>query len=144
RHRGRLCARLQLLQSPGRWSPAGALLLLQAGGDAPRRRRPSRPVAGVMRLVLFDIDGTILSSDGAAPRAFRRALEEVFGTSGPAEGYSFAGRTDPQIARDLLRMAGLGEAEIEAGLERAWTLYTTHLAREFERSPAVVYPGVHA
>ena len=54
------------------------------------------------RLILFDIDGTILTTDGVAAGAFREALEEVFGTSGPREGYSFAGKTDPQIARELL------------------------------------------
>lgn len=95
------------------------------------------------RLVLFDIDGTILSSNGAAPRAFRRALAEVFGTSGPSEGYSFAGRTDPQIARDLLELAGLTPPEIEPELPRAWQLYTRYLAHEFEQVRATVYPGVH-
>ena len=62
------------------------------------------------RLILFDIDGTLLSTAGAAAAPFRRALEQVFGTSGPMSGYSFAGRTDPQIARDLLKMAGLDES----------------------------------
>ena len=94
------------------------------------------------RLVLFDIDGTILSSDGAAARAFRSALETVFGTSGPRKGYSFAGRTDPQIARDLLTMAGLPEARISAGLADVWDLYTGLLAEEFRRVRASVYPGV--
>ena len=59
------------------------------------------------RLILFDIDGTLLTSAGAAARPFRAALEAVFGTSGPTRGYSFAGRTDPQIARDLLSLGGV-------------------------------------
>ncbi len=94
------------------------------------------------RLVLFDIDGTILSSNGAAASAFRNALEEVFGTSGPKRGYSFAGRTDPQIAHDLLAMAGLDEATIQEGLPRAWDLYLEGLAFELETVAATVYPGV--
>ena len=61
------------------------------------------------RLVLFDIDGTLLTTDGVAGRAFRAALERVFGTSGPASGYSFAGKTDPEIARDLLLAGGVHE-----------------------------------
>lgn len=94
------------------------------------------------RLVLFDIDGTILDSNGVAPRAFRRALEEVFGTSGPDEGYSFAGRTDPEIARDLLGMAGLSEAEIEQDLELAWTRYLDYLDLGFRERAATLLPGV--
>lgn len=94
-------------------------------------------------LVLFDIDGTLLSSEGAAPRAFRQALVRVFGTSGPENGYSFAGRTDPQIARDLLRMAGIEEERIAAGLPEAWSTYIALLAEEFTRVRASTYPGVH-
>lgn len=94
------------------------------------------------RLVLFDIDGTILSSDGAAARAFRTALETVFGTSGPLKGYSFAGRTDPQIARDLLTMGGLSEERIATGLDEVWDLYTGLLVEEFRSVRATVYPGV--
>jgi len=94
------------------------------------------------RLVLFDIDGTILTSGGAAPRAFRQALEEVFGTSGPTRGYSFAGRTDPQIARDLLLMAGLPAETIDRALPSVWALYTGFLRKELERAPPTVLPGV--
>jgi phosphoglycolate phosphatase len=94
------------------------------------------------RLVLFDIDGTILRSGGAAARAFRRALEEVFGTSGPTDGYSFAGRTDPQIARDLLSLAGLPSREIDEGLERVWEKYLTNLRTELSRTRVRVLPGV--
>jgi phosphoglycolate phosphatase-like HAD superfamily hydrolase len=100
--------------------------------------------ASPRRLVLFDIDGTLLTSGAAAPRAFRQALEEVFGTSGPTEGYSFAGRTDPGIARDLLGMAGIDETTIDAGLPTVFSLYLEKLRRALEIAPPTVFPGVSA
>lgn len=96
----------------------------------------------MQRLVLLDIDGTILDSNGAAARPFRRALEAVFGTSGPRRGYSFAGRTDPQIARDLLRMAGIDADLIDGRLDRIWPAYLDGLRTELATAAITVLPGV--
>jgi phosphoglycolate phosphatase-like HAD superfamily hydrolase len=63
-----------------------------------------------MKLVLFDIDGTLLWTDGAGRRAIHRALLEETGTAGPIETYRFDGKTDPQIVRELLALAGHPEA----------------------------------
>ncbi len=109
----------------------------QVSDPAPDAARTSQ------RLVLFDIDGTLLSSGGAAARAFRAALEEVYGTSGPRTGYSFAGKTDPQIARDLLLSAGVDAARIRAGLESTWELYLRGLERALLTERVRVLPGVH-
>jgi phosphoglycolate phosphatase len=76
---------------------------------APDRVRPRR-------LVLFDIDGTILWTDGAGRRAVFQALEEHFGKSGPGE-HRFDGKTDPQIVRELMRHAGVSDADIDARLD---------------------------
>lgn len=96
----------------------------------------------MQRLVLLDIDGTILSSNGAAARPFRRALEAVFGTSGPLRGYSFAGKTDPQIARDLLRLASVDEEVVRTDLERIWPLYVEGLRGELRSARVTMFPGV--
>ena len=96
------------------------------------------------RLILFDIDGTLLSAAGAAGPPFRAALEEVFGTSGPSHGYSFAGRTDPQIARELLELAGVSAAHVDSSLERVWELYLAGLERSLLDTRVRVLPGVHA
>ncbi len=64
------------------------------------------------KLVLFDIDGTILWTDGAGRRAIHTALEEVFGSIGPPE-YRFDGKTDRQIVRDLMRHDGYADAGID-------------------------------
>jgi phosphoglycolate phosphatase len=94
------------------------------------------------RLILFDIDGTILSSGGAAPRAFRDALLEIFGTTGPIERHSFAGKTDPQIARELLSAVGIDDAALDAGLPALWRSYVEKLERELEDAQITVLPGV--
>jgi beta-phosphoglucomutase-like phosphatase (HAD superfamily) len=49
----------------------------------------------VKRLILFDIDGTLISTRGAAKRAFERAMLEVYGTTGPIATHDFSGKTDP-------------------------------------------------
>jgi phosphoglycolate phosphatase-like HAD superfamily hydrolase len=70
----------------------------------------------VRRLVLFDIDGTLLSAGGVSARAFEAALREVYGTVGDADSYDYSGKTDKQIVRDLMRGAGFPDAEIDLRL----------------------------
>lgn len=94
------------------------------------------------RLILFDIDGTLLTSAGASAKPFRRALETVFGTSGPTRGYSFAGRTDPQIARELLSLAGVAVERDDARFETVWRLYLDELGEALREAAITVYPGV--
>jgi phosphoglycolate phosphatase-like HAD superfamily hydrolase len=96
------------------------------------------------RLVLFDIDGTLLSAQRAPRRAFHRALMEVFGTAGPIDGHTFDGKTDPQIARELLLLAGLHDDLISRGLPDLWATYLRELARELALpgQETLVYPGV--
>ena len=96
------------------------------------------------RLILFDIDGTILSTHGAAKRAFHRALLATYGTAGPISGHAFDGKTDRQIARELLRLAGLDDATITRSFDRLWVVYLRELAAELARPEArtEVYPGV--
>lgn len=96
------------------------------------------------RLVLFDIDGTLLSAGGSGKRAFRDALVEVFGTPGPIDGYSFAGRTDPQIARELLAADGVDAERIDAGMDALWEAYLRRFEREIAAAEVRVLPGARA
>ena len=96
-----------------------------------------------MKLVLFDVDGTLLSASGAGRRALDRAMRDVYGTSGPIDSYDFRGGTDPQIIRDLLDRAGLDEAAIRAGEAAVYRRYEALLEDEIGDGRGVsVYPGV--
>jgi phosphoglycolate phosphatase-like HAD superfamily hydrolase len=96
------------------------------------------------RLILFDIDGTLLSTNGAARRAFERALLDIYGTTGPIESHPFDGKTDPQIARELLSAAGLTDADIDARLPALYERYLRGMSDEIARPghQTSVYPGV--
>lgn len=85
----------------------------------------------MQRLVLFDIDGTLLHSHGAGRRAMEAALRRVFGTTGPVD-YRYDGKTDRQIVRDLMRGAGFTDAEIDAGMPRVLEHYLERLETEIE------------
>ncbi|MBM3907277.1 MAG: haloacid dehalogenase-like hydrolase [Gemmatimonadetes bacterium] len=68
------------------------------------------------RVVLFDIDGTLLASGGLGRRSMEGALMVHFGTIGPTH-YRYDGKTDRQIVRESMRMAGFGDAEIDAKMD---------------------------
>ena len=93
------------------------------------------------RLLLFDIDGTLVRG-GPAKGAFHTALVETFGTAGDIEVHDFAGKTDPQIARELLRGHGMDDADIDAGLPTLWDRYLHHLGERLAGHPMNVLPGV--
>jgi len=98
-----------------------------------------------MRLVLFDIDGTLLLTDGAGRRAIHRALLEIFGATGP-EDHRFDGKTDPQIVRELMRAVGHADEHIDSRMRELFGLYVTCLREEL-RDPehrAAPLPGVIA
>lgn len=98
-----------------------------------------------MRLVLFDVDGTLLSASGAGRRAMHRAFLDVYGTAGPIDGYDFHGKTDPQIVRDLLAAAGLASPAIAAREGQFFSRYLEHLEAELGDGQRVtLYPGVAA
>jgi phosphoglycolate phosphatase len=96
-----------------------------------------------MKLILFDIDGTVLLSDGAGKRAVLRAMKEVYGSTGP-EGHRFDGKTDPQIVRELQRLEGHDDDHIDAHLPRAIGRYVELLGEELDRPGYRTYtlPGV--
>jgi phosphoglycolate phosphatase len=84
----------------------------------------------MQKLVLFDIDGTLVLTGGAGLRAMNRALEEAFGHSDGLDGIPVAGRTDWAILSDAVRR--VGRALDGVMLDDLRTRYVTNLAEEIE------------
>ena len=97
---------------------------------------------GSVRIVLFDIDGTLLTTAGAARAAFARGLSEAAGRPISPDGYSFSGRTDPQIARDILSRHGVAGQELERAIPESIRLYLKYFAETPRPDKARLLPGV--
>ena len=99
-----------------------------------------------MRLVLFDIDGTLLWTDGAGRRAIHRALLAEAGMAGPIDTYRFDGKTDPQIVRELLTLGGHPDAEAPDQITAVCRHYVEVLQEELRQAPEAtrLLPGVAA
>ena len=80
------------------------------------------------KLLLFDIDGTLVLTGGAGERAMNRAFAELFGIARGFEGIPMAGRTDPIIVSEALARAGIDATE--AGVARFRERYFARLAEE--------------
>ncbi|MBK8985979.1 MAG: HAD hydrolase-like protein [Chloroflexi bacterium] len=83
------------------------------------------------RLILFDIDGTLIRSNGAGRAAMTYALEQVCGTAGPIENYRMDGKTDARIITDLLQAAGFSAADIQSKLPMIYDVMTAQARETF-------------
>jgi phosphoglycolate phosphatase-like HAD superfamily hydrolase len=94
-------------------------------------------------LVLFDIDGTLLTSLKAGLRGMQMAFLELHGVDVDFSDVEIAGRLDTLIWRDMTRKYGL---PADAGAhEQFRDTYTRCLAQVFkERNTAEALPGTHA
>jgi phosphoglycolate phosphatase len=83
-----------------------------------------------LKLLLFDIDGTLLHSGGAGKRAMERSFEKTFGIADGLSRISLMGRTDSSILREALDEQGLAWNENEA--ERFREYYFLFLDEELD------------
>lgn len=96
------------------------------------------------RLILWDVDGTLLTTDGIAAAAMREAMREVIGPTAPMARTSYAGKTDWQIIRESL--PSLGPAAIDERLHEFTAAYLSRLLAQRAElvARARVFPGVPA
>ena len=96
------------------------------------------------RLVLFDIDGTILLSAGAGRRAILAAIREEVGEAGGMQRVRFDGKTDPQIVSELLEAAGHPGPHQSARVQALCSRYVDLLQHELGKpaNRTTLMPGV--
>jgi phosphoglycolate phosphatase-like HAD superfamily hydrolase len=94
------------------------------------------------RLILFDIDCTLIDARGAGGRAILRAIKDIYGVQGELGDYSFHGRTDPGIISDLAALWGASEPDAAAG--SCIVRYVELLREEIARVEVETLPGIRA
>ena len=95
------------------------------------------------RVLLFDIDGTLLTANGAGRRALSSAFRDVCGRSDAIEGIDFRGMTDALIIERAL--ASQPDAANPCNIKNIYTAYVNHLERELAGCRAArALPGVES
>jgi len=93
-----------------------------------------------MRLILFDIDGTLIDSGGAGVRSLDLALKELFSVENGFYGISMAGKTDAQIIKEGLTKYGIST---DGNVESVISVYLKHLRNEINNDRKRVMPGIY-
>ncbi|MBA3650498.1 MAG: HAD family hydrolase [Chthoniobacterales bacterium] len=92
------------------------------------------------RLLLFDIDGTLIDSGGAGIQSLKDVLQQQFGISDDLRGVEVAGKTDTGIVHQILRKMRI---PVEDETTKAFLdLYLEFLAKELPLRDGRVLPGV--
>jgi beta-phosphoglucomutase-like phosphatase (HAD superfamily) len=96
------------------------------------------------KLVLFDVDGTLLLTAGAGRRAIVAALAEEVGDVQAFRDIRFDGKTDPQIVAEMLEAAGQPVSRESDRVRRLCARYVELLAVELGRptTRTTLMPGV--
>ncbi len=92
-----------------------------------------------MRLLLFDIDGTLLHANGTGQTAVEQALSDLCGCPITTEGVSFSGKTDPQIMREILTANDLNVTS--SLVEEALAVYESTAHAAFDPNAVDPLPG---
>ena len=92
------------------------------------------------RIILFDIDMTLIRSQGAGRAALNGAFADTFGLESATEGISFDGRTDRAILGEIIALHSLGTD----AYGRVSEAYLRGLSASLSDRPGTVLPGVEA
>ncbi len=96
------------------------------------------------RVFLFDIDLTMIRTNGAGSAAMEATVREMLGVPNAFAGMRFAGRTDRSILREALTRCGRLDDGFDRFCAEFEARYLHHLRRELAARHGVVLPGVPA
>jgi len=96
------------------------------------------------RVVLFDIDGTLLRTGGAGRRTMNQIFHQLWGVDDAFEGVSADGKTDPMIFREMLRRHEVEVEEERTAIAEIRRRYEAGFEAEMATSPAMLMPGVES
>lgn len=112
--------------------------------SAPTDGSPRRDGRDPIRLLLFDIDGTILRTGGAGRRTMDQIFCELWGVADAFADTRADGKTDPMIFRELLERHEVEVADLDAAVAEIQRRYEAGFGAEMAESPARLMPGVAA
>jgi phosphoglycolate phosphatase-like HAD superfamily hydrolase len=96
------------------------------------------------KLVLFDIDETLIYSDGAGRRAIGNALLNMFGVNSESIKVSMSGKTDQQILFEIMEAGGFTRDHYEERIDEWFDCYLNILKEEIHRAdPYKMHEGVY-
>lgn len=100
-------------------------------------------VQHTIRLILFDIDGTLMLPRGAGRASTRLAMQEIFNTAGRIDEHHFGGKTDWYTLVELLAEEGFSAEDVARALPAYEQAVARHLEAIIGSFPVEACPGAH-
>ena len=92
------------------------------------------------KLILYDIDGTLVTTGGAGVRSLNRAFDTLFGIRDAFKDIAMAGKTDAQIMKEGLSVHGF--QAMDGNLSKMEDMYLQYLREEIENPQRGIMPGI--
>src|SRR5690349_19420438 len=94
----------------------------------------------MVKVILFDIDGTLIRTGGAGVKAFAQTCRVEFGVANGSEQMKFAGRTDTSLVREFFTSHNI-ETSPE-NFSRFFAAYLRNLEELIPGCEGDVCPGI--
>ena len=94
------------------------------------------------KLVLFDIDGTIMNTDSGGASSCQETLQEIFNRPVSLDDYMMSGKTDTQIVLELMEREGVDRDVTTENLDAIYDGYIDRLNREVAVWDPEICPGI--